>query len=115
MSGDVMQFPPSWEDFAEQYSITDSEEVYTNGSKLVPLFRVHQMVKHYFADAQCKSCLMQNHLREERLRKPIVRCRDCKDFDPNENLCVLEDGDGGFEIFQVRPDGFCAWGERRES
>ena len=44
----------------------------------------------------------------------VVRCRDCKDFDPNENLCVLEDGDGGFEIFQVRPDGFCAWGERAE-
>ena len=53
MSGDVMEYPPNWEDFAEQYSITDSEEVYTNGSKLISLFRVHQMVKHYFAEPPC--------------------------------------------------------------
>ena len=99
MSNDVMEYPPSWEDFAEQYSITDSEEVYTNGSKLVSLFRVHQMVKHYFA---------------EPLSRPrVVRCRDCVYFDkyPNDEITVCYRFDN--EEPEVAPDGFCAWGERR--
>lgn len=45
---DSMMFPREWEKFIEDYSFTDSEEVYTNGSELVPVFRVEQMVEHYF-------------------------------------------------------------------
>lgn len=46
--------------------------------------------------------------------EPIVRCRDCDDFDPRDEEC------GGRNwcermSFEVTPDGFCAWGERRES
>ena len=45
---DSMMFPREWEKFIEDYSFTHSEEVYTNGSELVPVFRVEQMVEHYF-------------------------------------------------------------------
>lgn len=45
---DSMMFPREWEKFIEDYSFTDSEEVYTNGSELVPVFRVEQMIEHYF-------------------------------------------------------------------
>lgn len=104
MSGDVMEYPPSWEDFAEQYSITDSEEVYTNGSELISLFRVHQMVKHYFA--------------EPLSRPSVVRCRDCRHAIDNgkegsADYCGRPDGDGGYLLFGVEPDGFCAWGEKK--
>ena len=45
----------------------------------------------------------------------IVRCRDCKWLDHHHlYLCMLPDGDGGYACWEVEPDGFCAWGERRE-
>jgi hypothetical protein len=46
-----MMFPKNWEKFIEDYSFKDKEEVYTNGSVLVPVFRVEQMVEHYFNNA----------------------------------------------------------------
>lgn len=48
MSGDVMNFPDNWWEFVQQYQFADKEEVYTNGSMLIPSFRVRQMVEHYF-------------------------------------------------------------------
>lgn len=40
------------------------------------------------------------------LREPIVRCRDCKKC--NIGWCLHFNN-------IVKPDGFCAWGERREA
>lgn len=48
MSGDVMSFPDNWWTFVQQYQFADKEEIYTNGSMLIPSFRVRQMVEHYF-------------------------------------------------------------------
>ena len=48
MSGEQMNFPESWREFLEDYSFLDSKEVYTNGSKLIPVFRVEQMVENYW-------------------------------------------------------------------
>ena len=48
MSGDVMSFPSNWWTFVQQYQFADKEEIYTNGSMLIPSFRVRQMVEHYF-------------------------------------------------------------------
>ena len=45
--GDVMNFPKEPKDFIESYSFRDSEQVYTNGSLLIPVFRVEQMLEHY--------------------------------------------------------------------
>lgn len=35
-------------EFVKSYSFKDSEEVYTNGSNLIPVFRVEQMLEHYY-------------------------------------------------------------------
>ena len=43
-----MMFPKDWMKFIEDYSFKDDKEVYTNGSQLVSVFRVEQMVEHYF-------------------------------------------------------------------
>ena len=51
------------------------------------------------------------------IREEIVRCRDCKHYDAAGPWCcepskVFID-EYGIEICaNVRPDGFCAWGER---
>lgn len=40
--GDVMSFPDAFEEFAEQYKIIDKQQIYTNGTELIPIFRVKQ-------------------------------------------------------------------------
>lgn len=47
---ECMMFPSKWEKFIEDCSFVDSEKVYTNGTELVPVFRVEQMVEHYFGN-----------------------------------------------------------------
>lgn len=49
---DMMTFPETWEEFEKSYGFDDSEEVYTNGSRLIPSFRVKQWLDHI---AQFKS------------------------------------------------------------
>ena len=43
---DCMEFPETFEEFAEQYKIVDKHEVYTNGTALIPIFRVEQWLEH---------------------------------------------------------------------
>lgn len=42
MSDEVMQFPETIQEFLKQYKIVDTEQVYTNGTELIPIFRVLQ-------------------------------------------------------------------------
>lgn len=43
---DCMIFPEDWHDFLKDYSFDDSEEVYTNGSRLIQVYRVEQLIEH---------------------------------------------------------------------
>ena len=44
---DMMNFPKRWEDFLRDYEFEDARRIYTNGSRLIPSFRVKQMMEHY--------------------------------------------------------------------
>lgn len=44
--GDLMTFPDTVEEFMEEYKIIDTEQVYTNGAELVPIFRMKQWFEH---------------------------------------------------------------------
>ena len=55
--------------------------------------------------------------------EPIVRCRDCKHFETDECKCryfvtpCTPDGaivNRAMLSLNVDPDGFCAWGERKD-
>ena len=41
-----MQFPKTVEEFMEDYKVVDTEHVYTNGTELVPIFRMKQWFEH---------------------------------------------------------------------
>ena len=41
-----MLFPETWKEFEEEYGFTDTDEVYTNGTRLIPSFRVEQWLEH---------------------------------------------------------------------
>ena len=43
---DMMTFPDTWEEYEKSYGFTDNEEVYTNGARLIPSFRVKQWLNH---------------------------------------------------------------------
>lgn len=42
-----MTFPSRWEQFLHDYEFEDARRIYTNGSRLIPSFRVKQMMEHY--------------------------------------------------------------------
>ena len=44
--GDMMTFPVSVEEFMEQYKMTDTEHVYSNGTEYVPIYRMKQWFEH---------------------------------------------------------------------
>lgn len=72
---DSMMFPKTVGEFMEKYKIVDTEEVYTNGAELVPIFRMKQWFEHVDA-------------------VPVVRCRDCQ-YRGSTAEC-LERDDGWF-------------------
>ena len=41
-----MEFPQTFDEFAKDYGFTDDKEIYTNGSHLIPVFRVKQWLDH---------------------------------------------------------------------
>lgn len=45
--GDSMIFPETIEEFLHSFSFKDTEEIYTNGSELIQVFRVIQALEHY--------------------------------------------------------------------
>lgn len=49
----IMQFPETFEEFAKSYGFKDSKEIYTNGSELIPVFRVEQWLEHALAERTC--------------------------------------------------------------
>ena len=52
---DKMEFPKTMREFIDNHSFKDSEEVYTNGAELVPVFRVEQALEHYEKEIRNKA------------------------------------------------------------
>ena len=52
---DKMTFPKSWEQFLHDYEFEDSRKIYTNGARLIPSFRVKQMMEHYLVEAKSEA------------------------------------------------------------
>lgn len=44
---DCMAFPEKIEDYINFYKFTDTKQYYTNGSELIQVLRVQQMLEHY--------------------------------------------------------------------
>ena len=44
---ECMEFPKNILDFINDYSFEDKDEVYTNGSELIQVFRFIQALEHY--------------------------------------------------------------------
>lgn len=58
-----MDFPKDYNKFIDDYAFEDSKQVYTYGSRLIPAFRVYQMIRHYFDkdDNSTKTHFLENY------------------------------------------------------
>lgn len=52
---DKMEFPKTMKEFIDSFSFKDSEEIYTNGAELIPVFRVEQGLEHYAKEIRAKA------------------------------------------------------------
>ena len=99
--GDMMTFPASVEEFMEQYKMTDTEHVYSNGTEYVPIYRMKQWFEH------CR-----NQQRPTIDAVEVVRCWDCNHCDPENHHCDHHMGTAA--PLSRKPDDFCSYGERKE-
>ena len=100
--GDMMTFPATVEEFMEQYKMTDTEHVYSNGTEYVPIYRMKQWFEH---------CRNQQLLAIDAV--PVVRCWECdhKTHDGNDRPYCLK-----LEMYLNKElDFFCKYGEREQS
>lgn len=97
---ECMNFPATVEEFMEQYKITDTEQIYTNGIELVPIFRMKQWFEH---QPSIDVVL-------------VVRCKDCKLRNINGYCTKFQNNISGIATswFMPNDDGFCSFGKRRK-
>lgn len=108
MSGDVMSFPSNWWTFVQQYQFADKDEVYTNGSMLIPSFRVRQMVEHYFGGEVGKTSRYAELFgTPERAANTVLALQicpmskdECEEFCPAHDVCFefYKDGRTVYEM-----------------
>ena len=109
--GDMMTFPASVEEFMEQYKMTDTDHVYSNGTEYVPIYRMKQWFEH---------CRNQQLLTID--AGPVVRCRECKHRYTENCPMYFHDfywleGYGEYvddDTDHTEDDYFCPKGERKE-
>lgn len=80
--GDIMTFPKRWEDFLHDYEFEDARRIYTNGSRLIPSFRVKQMMEHYAPVVHGRwlyHTLIDEHIHAE--------CSECHKIRIIDNFC----------------------------
>ena len=98
--GDIMTFPASVEEFMEQYKMTDTEHVYSNGTEYVPIYRMKQWFEH------CR-----NQQRPTIDAVEVVRCWDCNHCDPENHHCDHPMSTAA--PLSRKPDDFCSYGDRK--
>jgi len=140
---DMMTFPDTVEEFMEQYKIVDTEQIYTNGTELIPIFRMRQWFEHLkpcedavsrkavidAIDEWKEACAGSGHketvsdiklIRKDFIELPPVtpapiHCKDCKHshMTSDGKLCKYCDM---FELMEmyVDADFFCGYAERRK-
>ena len=90
---ECMTFPDTVEEFMDSCKIVDTEQVYSNGTEMVPIYRMRQWFEH---------------------EPEIVRCKDCKYVGTDATCCLVCNREGmGLKPYHVRKDDYCSYAERR--
>lgn len=71
---DMMEFPETFDEFVISYGFIDAKKVYTNGSHLIPVFRVKQWLEHISAKTQMVD---KSNFDEEQYKTDLQSAYDC--------------------------------------
>ena len=85
---DCMHFPDTIEEFMEQYKMTDTKQVYSNGTEYVPIFRMEQWFEHE------KAQLSQEDATSDTIdRQAVIKVLECwqKAFKENSHHASASD------------------------
>ena len=85
---DCMHFPDTIEEFMEQYKMTDTKQVYSNGTEYVPIFRMEQWFEHE------KAQLSQEDVTSDTIdRQAVIKVLECwqKAFKENSHHASASD------------------------
>lgn len=93
MANTMMLMPDTVEEFMEQYKVVDTEQIYTNGAELVPIFRM----KQWFISHPCEP--------QRWIPADVVRCKNCKHADLFYPYCTIWEA-------AIDGDGYCYKGEK---
>ena len=81
---DMQDWESAPEEYIETYSFIDKEQIYTNGLKLIPVFRVEQMLNHYYKERTCQQVITECF--DKRMPPFTAHCSECGDqwgYTPN--------------------------------
>ena len=79
LMSDMMIFPDTWEEFEKSYGFTDNEEIYTNGARLIPSFRVKQWLDHLPSIQPRKGKWIETD-RWDEVCDILCECSECHSF-----------------------------------
>ena len=72
--GEVMDFPNTFDEFAKDYGFKDKEEVYTNGSELIQVYRVKQWLEHI---NETTTMIDKSNFSQEQYKADLQSAYDC--------------------------------------
>ena len=98
---DLMTFPDTVEEFMEWYKVTDTEQVYSNGTEYVPIFRMKQWFEHLSAAESERKAPTSD---KEQLS---LDCSFCREHECGDTLYESSDWDGGIGFDYIRNIRFC--------
>ena len=106
-----MEFPETFDEFAKQYGFTDTEEIYTNGSELIPVFRVKQWLEHINKPTQM---IDKSNFDERQYRADIDSAYDCgrnsvfgaiedikNDIEQHCNITIGSDNEPAMTLYDI--------------
>lgn len=93
---DKMEFPETFDEFAEQYGFKDEKQIYTNGTELIPVFRVKQWLEHdeenwYKLIGESLDRVLHLKRGSKTVKEKKKTCAECKYyecFDKKEFPCI---------------------------
>ena len=87
---ECMTFPDTVEEFMDSYKIVDTEQVYTNGTEMVPIYRMRQWFQHE-PERKKGKWIPQDHNKITDMASTMVfyypKCSECGHSGNYTNFC----------------------------
>lgn len=130
-AGELMDFPDTFDELVEQNAFKDTNEVYTNGAELIPVFRVRQWIEHTIQNQNqldmmmeplnfeegksCRRCFWDKYRDAQHpTGNPCDSCVDFSNFspetEPEEQIkdgCVSYSSKSDIDDFKVSDEVTC--------